>query len=59
MNKTFMQSIRTCYYLQILMFFLKVVCVHYNAIYATFLIFPLNYLYFVKKFHLMKFSTGV
>ena len=48
MNKTFMQSVRTCYSLHILMF-LKVVWVHYNVIYVTFSTILLKLLIFCKK----------
>ena len=46
MNKTFMQSVKTCYSLHILML-LKVVWVHYNVIYVTFSTIPLILFIFV------------
>ena len=48
MNKTFMQSVKTCYSLHILMF-LKVVLVHYNVIYVTFSTIPLKVLIVCQK----------
>ena len=43
-----MQSIKTCYSLDILMF-LKVVWVRYNVIYVTFSTIPLKLLIFCSK----------